>query len=244
MLKIRMPVAAGAARRMIHRSTGRAKVFLVVTLALAGSSLSGCASGTLDRTSSASCAAVVVYQGQTYWGRGGVVRDPATTGRLVKADVPPCDDTGGQLPADPAARVDVAELAGVPLTTGFLFHDTVYLRRGHQLPRGTRVWFQAQRCSSPGAFRLTGDWLGVTGSRTPRFDGDLPLPYQLAVHATGGPRRYVGATIDLRADTTTRPALRAADVKASLWKGGQLDATVSCMNGRFRALALRASPTR
>jgi hypothetical protein len=242
MAGIRMRDFAGDSLLPQSRSRRRTAAVVVLTLAVVSGALASCASKPVRDTSSASCAAVIIYGSHTYWGRGGVLRDPATTGRLVTAVRPPCDDSGGQLPPDPTQRVRVAELADVPLTTGFVFQDTVYLRRSRRLPAATRVWFEPQRCTSAGTFRLTADWLGVTGPKKPRFDGDLRLPYQLEVHVTDGPRRYVGATIHLRADTATHPALGTADVKASLWKGGHVTAAVSCANGRFRALALRSSP--
>lgn len=181
----------------------------------------------------------MVYGDHWYAGRGGLRRDPATTGRLVTAVMPRCADSGGRESGAPAHRVQVAELVDVPLRTAFLWHDDLYVRDGHRLPPTTRVWFLAQRCSSMGTFRLTADWLGITGPNMPRFDGDLRPPYRLEVHVTGGPRRYVGATIMVRADAGTDPALTAESVKTSLWAGGQVIATVSCANGQFRAHALR-----
>jgi hypothetical protein len=135
----------------------------------------------------------------------------------------------------------VEELADVAPATAVLFRGSVYVRDGRDLPGTTRGWFRAPGCGSTGTFELTGDWLGVTGSRRPRFDGDLRPPYRLEVHVTSGPTRYVGATIMLRATRSTVPALTPSDVRTSLWRGGQVRASVRCTDRRFEALALDAS---
>ena len=210
-----------------------------LTVALLGA-LAACTSGQSGGTASASCAAAVVYDGHLYLGQRSPKRDPATTGRLFDAVLPGCDDTGGQLPGDPAERVKVAELADVPITTAFLWQDIVFVRRGHDLPTPTRAWFRAPRCTTPGLFTMAGDWLGVTGRHRPRFDGDIRAPYRLEVHVLQGPEEYVGATLHVRADASTRPGLGPRDVKASLRHGGQVVARVDCVDGQFHAVSLRA----
>ena len=65
---------------------------------------------------------------------------------------------------------------------------------------------------------------------------------RLEVHVTEGPREYVGATIRVHAHADTDPGLGPGDVKTSLWKGGQVIAQVSCLDGRFRAHSLRSLP--
>lgn len=225
----------------------RSPLRLALVLVLGGLSLASCSSGGTGEGGGggeASCAAVIEYAGHTYWGRGGLTRDPATTGRVVPAVMPVCDDSGGQdPPTAPEQPVRVAELDGVPLSTAFLWSGTIYARHGRELPASTDVWFRKQRCTSDGEFDLTADWLGVTGPRKVRFDGDLRPPYRLEVHVTDGPVTYVGTTIRLHADAATQPALRPRDVKESLWQGGQVAARVRCEGGRFRALSLVVPPS-
>jgi hypothetical protein len=91
---------------------------------------------------------------------------------------------------------------------------------------------------------MTADWLGVTGSHKPRFEGDIRLPYRLEVHAVDGPGRYVGATLHVHADRATDPALGPRDVKTSLWHGGQVAARVDCVDGRFHVLSVHVPHTR
>ena len=88
---------------------------------------------------------------------------------------------------------------------------------------------------------MAADWLGVSGQEKPRFDGDLRPPYRLEVRVTEGPESYVGATLTLRATTTTEPALSSSDVKASLWEGGQVEATLTCHDGRFDVVGITAT---
>lgn len=190
----------------------------------------------------ASCAAVIEYDGATYWGHGDLARDPATTGREVDGVMPSCDDTGGREPAGVDEPVRVAELVDVPLETAFLWQGSVFVREGRELPPDADAWFRAPRCASAADFELVADWLGVTSPHRPRFDGDLRPPYRLEVRVTDGPEEYVGTRVVLRADADTVPRLGPEDVKRSLWKGGQVAARVTCEAGRFEALSLRVPP--
>lgn len=214
-----------------------------MAVALLAGALAACTSGHSGGSASASCAAAVVYDGHLYLGQRPPKRDPATTGRLFDAVLPGCDDTGGQLPADPDERVKVSELADVPITTAFLWQDTVFVRRGHELPAVSRPWFRAPRCATDGRFRLRADWLGVTGPRKTRFDGDLRPPYRLEVHVVDGPSEYVGTTVHVRADAGTDPLLGPRDEKTSLQHGGRVVAQVECVDGRFHAVSLRVPST-
>jgi hypothetical protein len=201
--------------------------------------LASCSSGGSGGEGSAACAAQVRYEGHTYWGAGELKRDPATTGRRVKAVLPACDDSGGQEPTDPDTWVDADVLAYVPAETAVLWNGGVYLRDGRELPAAARLWFRTPRCTTDGQFDMIADWLGVIGPKAPRFDGDLRLPYRLEVHVTNGPDAYTGTRIQMHADAATDPGLGPNDVKTSLWKGGQLVARVECLGGQFHALSLR-----
>jgi hypothetical protein len=213
-------------------SMRRAVTVVAGPVLLAG--LSACSGGD---PGSASCAAVLVYEGHTYLGNGGVKRDPEVIGRSMPAVVPGCNDTDqSEAQQDEPVRVD--ELADVAPSTAVFFQGSIYVREGRDLPEQTQRWLRAPRCDTAGTFNVTGDWLGVTGPKKPRFDGDIRLPYRLEVHVTSGPTRYVGTTITVRATEATDPALAPADVKASLWKGGQVSALVQCADQHFEALAL------
>src|SRR4051794_300928 len=141
MSKMRMRVIEAVPLRN-PRSTRRTTALVVLAFALAAGALSGCASKSAGGTSSASCAAVMVYRGHTYWGRGGVLRDPSTTGRLVLAVVPPCGGSGGQLPAEPAPPGRVAAPAAIPPPTAFPFQGAAPPRPRRQPPTTTPAAFQ------------------------------------------------------------------------------------------------------
>jgi hypothetical protein len=219
-------------------TTGR---HLWAPLALAAIvALAGCASEQSPGGSAgaASCAAVLDHDGARYVGHGDLKRDPDTTGRMVDAVVPGCDDTGGLVDPEPAEQVRVAELADVPLGTAVLHNGTVYLREGAELPAEARPWFTAPDCARSGEFELTGDWIGVTSKHDPRFDGDLRPPYRLELQVEDGPEEYVGSTVMLRATVGTDPRPGVPEVKASLWDAEPLVATVRCDDGRLLALSL------
>ena len=186
----------------------------------------------------ASCAAVVEYDGAAYYGHGDLKREPPVTGRVVRGIVPSCDDSGGQVPAEPAAAVELAELADLPLRTAVLLRGTLYVREGLVLPARAARWFRAPACATSGVFAVTGDWVSVTGPRELRFDGDLRPPYRVELRVTDGPSRYLGTTIRVHADSQTSPRLGERDVKASLWQGGQVAARVACSGRRFAAASL------
>jgi hypothetical protein len=190
----------------------------LVLLAVTATPLTSCTSAISGDEGSpgASCAAVIVYEGNRYRGHGDLRRDPALTGRHVTGTLPACDDTGGRQQTEDPERVEVEELVDVPLATAFRWNDTILIREGRELPPATRTWFAAPRCSTRTPFRVVADWLGVTGPRKARFDGDIRPPYVLDVHVTQGPAEYVGTTISVHADATTRPRLGPQDVKDSL----------------------------
>jgi len=186
-----------------------------------------------------SCPALLEYAGHRYYGSGELRRDPATTGRVATGTVPGCDDGNG---ADPERRVEVAELAEVPMTRAVLVDGHLYVRSDRPLPEAVRGWFRPPGCSTPLDFEVRGDWLGVRGPHAPRFDGDLRPPYRVRVHVTAGPEEYRGATIAVLATGATRPGLGPRDVRTSLLEGGGLVAEVRCAGGRFVATALSSTP--
>lgn len=203
------------------------------SMSLAG--LSGCRSG---NTFADKCVSVIRYDGHTYIGQGELKRDPEVTGRSMPAVMPGCHDSGVQSEDEKDEAVRVKELAGVAPGTAVLWVGSIFIRDGRLLPKKTERWFHAPPCDTAGTFAVTGDWLGSTGPNQARFDGDIRPPYRLEVHVTSGPSQYAGATIMVRATKATDPALGPADVKGSLWQGGQVSASVRCVDRHFEALAL------
>ncbi|WP_155992885.1 DUF6281 family protein [Nocardioides sp. URHA0020] len=220
----------------------RTRILIAVGLVAGSGALVGCGSSTEGGGgASASCAAIVEYDGARYLGTGEVHRTPVTTGRVMPAVAPGCDDTGGQDDQTVQdTKVQVEELAAVDPRVAVLLNGGIYVREGASVPAVVRSWLRAPRCSTPGVFEITADWLGLTGPHEPRTDGDVRLPYQLEVRVTDGPERYVGGTITLDATTATDPELSSDDVEQSLWEGGQLTARVRCLHHGFDVVGVRA----
>ena len=160
---------------------------LAVTVAALPTLLAGLSACRGTDAPSASCAAVLLYDGHTYLGGSPLKRDPKVTSRSMPPAVPGCDDTGGQSEAEKDEPVRVVELADVATTTAVLFHGSIYVREGRVLPAEVMDWFRAPRCGTAGTFEVTGDWLGVLGPKQARFDGDIRLPYRLEMHVRSGP---------------------------------------------------------
>jgi hypothetical protein len=91
---------------------GRTLPILLLTAVLAATGCSASHVG-IQAGGSASCAYLVRFHGHTYLGTS--VKVTPVPGRMLgKAVMPPCDDTGGQLPAEGGGAIRVAELPGVP----------------------------------------------------------------------------------------------------------------------------------
>ncbi len=183
------------------------------------------------------CAARLEFDGRTYNGGAPLERDPEVSGRTVEAVLPSCDDSGGQDDTDPATSVRAAELKDIGTDVAFLWNDAIFVRRGQQLPDWTKRWFRPVRCLDSKAFDLTGETEGVTGP--PQLqDGPLEPPYQLDLHVTEAPDRYLGANISLAVTARTNPSLSEAQVDDAIGAAMKVTATVRCSRGSFEAVAL------
>lgn len=205
-------------------------------LATAAALLTACSSGGgVAGFGDPGCAAIVEYDGHRYWGHGELVRTPATTGRTETGVLPGCDDGNGEAVPE---EVTVEELEDLPLDEALLVNGSLYVRGRGTVPAAARVWFEAPTCDEPGAFELTGAWVGVQSRRKARFDGDIRPPYRISMWVDRGPASYVGTRVTVRAEERTDPHLGPKDIKQSLWKGGDVTARVHCQDGRFVADAL------
>ena len=188
--------------------------------------------------SSASCAAVLRVDGKDYLGIGGLRRDPEVTGEEVEATMPGCNDMGGEAPPDETVTAQV--LSEVDRDTALFYEGAIYVREGSDAPEQLQYWRTAPKCTTDGAFELSGTWLGVQGPHKPESDGDIQLPYRVTMHVDEGPDEYERAQVVVHAGTSTSPALDADDVKSTLWTGGSVTAQVHCDGGQFEATALTA----
>ncbi len=102
----------------------------------------GCGGSTAHEAvgGSGDCAYIATFHGHTY--SGITIRVAPVPGRrLGAAQFPPCDDTGGSLPAGPRQRVPVAEFPGVPSSVALVVlgqNHVLLVRDPHRLPAEVR----------------------------------------------------------------------------------------------------------
>ena len=208
----------------------------------------GCAAShtSVQAGGSASCAYLVKFRGDTY--AGTIVKVSPVPGRMLgKAIMPPCDDTGGQLPAEGGGPIRVAELPGVPPSIAVVpvgHDDTVFVRADRtDLPPKLKRLMRAPTCAAGDApISLAGPWLGILapGGRT---EVDLVPPYTvslLALHAS--PDRYARAFLDVRVGASRGRPITRAELRASLLRGGTISVTATCRGGRYVATHVETAP--
>jgi hypothetical protein len=124
----------------------RALPILLLTAALAATGCAATHTG-VHVGASASCAYLVRFHGAIYLGTPVKV-SPVPGRTLGKAVMPPCDDTGGQLPAEGGGPIRVAELPGVSPSVAIVpvgQKNLVLVRKGHgRLPPELRRLVRAQ----------------------------------------------------------------------------------------------------
>lgn len=185
---------------------------------------------------SASCAALVKVDGHSYYGHSGPERPVPTTGEMVDATLPGCNDSGG--PEEPAVAVTAQVIDGVPVETAVLHDGVVHIRDGARMPASSTAWFDGTFCTGTDTFRLLGRWRGATEPGAPYFDGTLEPPYDVMVDVEGPPGRLVGERVDVQVTTETTPVLTDEDLDRM--PGATVRATVRCEDGAFVAVAITA----
>jgi hypothetical protein len=185
-----------------------------------------------------SCAFLLRFRGRTYLGRRAVVIPQA--GPVVgEGVVPPCLDTGDAASAE-EQRVEVTTVEGVDPDIAVAQRDDpeiVYVRSDlDRLPPVLARLFTVPACDPDLApIRLQGTWLGILGA-----DGhtelDMVPPYDVEVLVTrSSPPGYERADLTVRVPPALGQPLTRADVQASLWTGGEIDVTATCVGTRFLA---------
>jgi hypothetical protein len=89
---------------------------------------------------------------------------------------------------------------------------------------------------------LRGPWLGIVG---PHGDTELDLvsPYMLEMLVEDAAiSRYEGAFLNIHVAVDGGAPLDRQDVRSSLWEGGTLAVTVTCVEGKYRAQHVTAAP--
>lgn len=196
-------------------------------LALLAGALSACAGG----SSGASCIAVVEMDDQPYYQRSWFEGEIPTTGEMVDAVIPGCNDTGQDEPDD---QIRVELIRDVPASTAVVFHDELYVRGGVQLPAGAGDWYPSVSCRESGALTLLGRFGGVSEPYQPYVERELTAPYEVDLLVGDGP--YSELWLEVQVTTETESELTAADRDR---KRVVLRATVDCDDGEFVAQSLQ-----
>jgi hypothetical protein len=195
---------------------------------------------------SASCADIVHFHGKTYSGTAVKV-SPVPGRRLGTAVMPPCDDTGGQLPAAGGGPIRVAELPGVSPEIAFVpldRNDVVYIRSNRtHLPPGVMRLTRAPVCVSGDApISLAGPWLGILGPGG-QTEVDLVPPYTLSLFVLhSSSPRYLRAFLDVRVPASLGRPITRPKLRASLLHGGTISITATCRSGRYIATHVETAP--
>ncbi len=192
--------------------------------------------------SSSSCAAQLLFRGETYWGHGDGSREPKDGKVLGNGTMPGCDDGDGQ--ASQSSGVRVVALPDVDPSNAVLTSFGIWIADGAKLPDVIRDSRQPVRCSWPQPRQLSGTWLSVVGAR-PQYDGDLNTPYRIGLIVDGadvGLPRWRSVTVQIHVVAATDPTLRTSDVKQALWNPGTLTAQTHCDAGDFIADSATTRP--
>jgi Family of unknown function (DUF6281) len=219
----------------------------LVTALLVSLAAAGCA-GSAEHAAvagSGSCAFVATFHGHRYFGMS--VRVAPVAGRsLGAARMPPCDDTGGSLPAPPGERLRVAELPGVPSSVALVvvgMDDTLLVRNRKRVPDEVRRLLRSPACSAADSpLTLEGPWTGILQANG-ETEVDLVPPYDVTVRvASASAPRYLRALIDVRVTRELGRAISRHDIRTSLWKGGTISITATCQAGRYVATQVSTAP--
>jgi Family of unknown function (DUF6281) len=206
---------------------------VVLGVVLAGL-LAGCSGGLAGGgNGAASCAAILHWQGRTYWGMGTAIK-PRDGGKLGSGQYPPCNDTGGTggRPKD----VDVHRIPGVAPSEAVQTDGFVFVRSTSRLPAKVQALVHAPECTSHTSGAVVAVWGGVDSKYRPKFDGDIGQPpYSLELFVRRGPPRLLRAQIIARVSASTDGLLTPDDVRHVLWTGGTLSLDLGCSaDGRYR----------
>jgi hypothetical protein len=222
------------------------KPLLAALLASVAVAATGCGGGGGREAAggSATCAFIPSFHGHRYSGvRVNVA--PVAGRRLGVAHTPPCDDTGGSLPATSGERLPVAELPGVSTSVALVvlgMDDTLLVRDANRLPEEIRRLMRVPACASSRRLTLEGPWLGILQPNG-GTELDMVPPYDVSVRVTrSSESRYLRASLAVRVPAVLGRPLSRHDVRTSLWKGGSISLTVACHDGRYVATTTTAAP--
>jgi Family of unknown function (DUF6281) len=214
---------------------------IAIGVVLAGIAV-GCDAGAVDGggNGAGSCAAILHWQGRTYWGVGTAII-PREEVRLGTGRFPACDDTGGTVNSKgPPQDVAVYRIEGVAPRQGVLTDTGVFVLDASHPPAAVRALIHAPRCTPKRSGSVVAVWGGTETKHRAQFDGDIGHPpYRLELFVQSGPTALLRANIVADVTASTRGILTPVDVKHVLWTGGTLALQLRCSaNGGYQVLRI------
>jgi len=228
--------------RGVGRLRRRHSIEVLITMAAL---LVGSCSTDEGSRGSGMCAFVVHFRGHAY-DAVQVSVEPIPGRSLGEAVLPGCNDTGDASPK-PDEYLEVAELPGVDPNIAVVWStapDRIFVRQGlDALPPEVAQLVHAPPCDPQDApLLLHGPWLGILGANG-ETELDLLPPYDIGmlVQQASAPG-YERSHLKIRVPESLGRPLTHEDVESSLWKGGTISVTATCVEGGFVAQQVEAFP--
>jgi hypothetical protein len=200
--------------------------------------VAGCDAGSVNGGGSGSCAAILHWQGRTYWGVGTAIM-PREDVRLGTGQFPACNDNNDGRKAHPE-NVGVYRIEGVASGQAVLTDTGVFVLDASHLPAAVQALVHAPACTPQTSGAIVAVWVGTDTKHRARFDGDIGRPpYRLELFVQSGLPTLLRANIVARVTTATKGALTPLDVKHVLWTGGTLALELRCSaNGGYQVVRI------
>jgi hypothetical protein len=160
--------------------------------------------------------------------------------RLGTAIVPSCEDEG-------AFRIGAFAILGVSPKVAFAsprYEEAIFVAEGlKSLPRELERLRREPTCvAKDSPIHLHGRWLGIIGPDG-KTEVDLVPPYELGVRVDeASVARYERVFLTIHVGESLGQPLTRDDVRSSLWEGGDLSLTATCVDGAFWAERVTVSP--
>lgn len=204
---------------------------VAIGIVLAGI-VAGCDAGPMDGggNGAGSCAAILHWQGRTYWGVGTAIIPPEEV-RLGTGKFPACNDNGsnGVYSKDRPQDAAVYRIDGVTPRQAVLTDTGVFVLDASHPPAAVQALVHAPRCTGTTSGSVVAVWGGTETKHRAQFDGDIGHPpYRLELFVKDGPPKLMRANIVARVTASTEGVLRPVDVKRVLWTGGTLALALRC----------------
>jgi hypothetical protein len=188
-----------------------------------------------------SCALAARLDGRSYLGNGGFRVIPTFGDVLGTATIPPCEDADG-------FGIDAMSIVGVSPEIAFAApryaQDVIFIAAGiESLPPELQRLRLEPRCEALDVpIVLNGPWLGIIGADG-NTEVDLVPPYDLSMRVDeASVAHYERSFLTIHVAPDSGRPLTREDVRTSLWEGGNLSVTASCLDGLFMAEEVTASP--